>query len=508
MKSILTFSLIIYIVAFTPMFPANLVTSNSSVAFATQQYDAGDLFSQEQLENLLAPIALYPDPLLAQVLVAATFPGQIDEAASFLSANADPEAIDYQPWDVSVKAVAHYPTVLYMMADSLDWTATLGQAYVSQSTAVMMAVQRLRHYARTSGSLVSTAQMAVVEEAGYIMLWPVHPRYLYVPVYDPAIVFLNRGYYGPRSVISFGLGFAIGSWLNYDFDWHHRRVYYHGWAPRAGWVHRYRPRIHRTNIYVHNRYNHVTVNRPVLNRWVNYRGLNRYNAVHRRGNYNNVRVHRPRFESRVKPRAIHGERRVNNKIIRRNIDLRDTRIDANRDRYQERRVERIGPGKSIKRGQVKNRHERSRPGKSIKRERINERHVRIEPEKSFKRERVKKRHERSRPEKSIKRERVKNSHEGSGPGKSIKRERVKKRHEYQANKLMMAQVRRRMEKNNTSAFRERQTAIDSRAASKQGRTNREQMKQRTVKERSPERSANAPADRRDGGRRPRDNRQR
>lgn len=120
MRNILTLSLIIYFVAFTPMFPASPVPSNPSVAFATEDYDAGDLFSQEQLDNLLAPIALYPDPLLAQVLVAATFPDQIDEAARFLRANADPRAIDYQPWDVSVKAVAHYPTVLYMMADNLD----------------------------------------------------------------------------------------------------------------------------------------------------------------------------------------------------------------------------------------------------------------------------------------------------------------------------------------------------------------------------------------------------
>src|SRR5579864_3219662 len=85
-------------------------------------------FSDDQLDNLLAPIALYPDPLLAQVLVAATFPDQIDDAARFVRADLDPDAIDYQSWDVSVKAVAHYPAVIQMMSDKLDWTVALGQA--------------------------------------------------------------------------------------------------------------------------------------------------------------------------------------------------------------------------------------------------------------------------------------------------------------------------------------------------------------------------------------------
>ncbi|MGA2436405.1 MAG: DUF3300 domain-containing protein, partial [Bryobacteraceae bacterium] len=101
-------------------------------------------FSPDQLDNLAAPVALYPDPLLAQVLLAATFPDQIDEAARFVRANPDPYAIDSQYWDVSVKAVAHYPTVLYMMADKLDWTTALGQAYANQSADVMASVQRLR----------------------------------------------------------------------------------------------------------------------------------------------------------------------------------------------------------------------------------------------------------------------------------------------------------------------------------------------------------------------------
>src|SRR5580698_8570509 len=107
-------------------------------------------FTPEQLDNLLAPIALYPDPLLAQILLAATFPDQVDEAARFCRGGANPDDIDTQAWDVSVKALAHYPTVLYMMADSLDWTTAMGQAYVNQTGDVMASIQRLRQEARNA----------------------------------------------------------------------------------------------------------------------------------------------------------------------------------------------------------------------------------------------------------------------------------------------------------------------------------------------------------------------
>ncbi len=94
-------------------------------------------FSPEQLDNLLSPIALYPDPLLAQLLVAATFPDQVEEAARWVRGSGQ-EGVDDQNWDVSVKAVAHYPTVIEMMADKIDWTTSLGQAYVNQSTDVSL----------------------------------------------------------------------------------------------------------------------------------------------------------------------------------------------------------------------------------------------------------------------------------------------------------------------------------------------------------------------------------
>jgi hypothetical protein len=312
-----------------------LLSLASVPGLQAQDDSQGAYFTPEQLDNLLAPIALYPDPLLAQVLTAATFPDQIDEAARFVRANSDPSYIDDQPWDVSVKAVAHYPDVVYRMAGDLDWTTALGQAYVSQSDDVMASVQRLRAEARSAGNLETTPQWEVVDSGGDIEIWPAQPQYIYVPFYDPAIVYFGHGgVYG--NVISFGAGFAIGAWLNCDFDWHGRRVYYTGWEHGGGWMARSRPFVHVTNVYVNNNYRNVAVNRTVVNRNVNYSGLNRYQSVHQQVNYGNVRGGRTVVDNRtVVNNATVNRTTVNNKIIDRNIDVRDARIDAYRGRGTE-----------------------------------------------------------------------------------------------------------------------------------------------------------------------------
>ena len=279
-------------------------------------------FSPDQLDNLLAPVALYPDPLLAQVLLAATFPEQIDEAARFVRANSDPEWVDGQPWDVSVKAVAHYPTVLFTMADKLDWTTALGQAYVSQSTDVMATVQRLRAEARSAGYLVSGPQQEIVDEGGYIKIWPVQPQYIYVPVYDPGLVYYRHP--GFFAGITFGGGFFIGAWLNHDFDWGAGRVYYHGWDdPGRGWIWRSRAYVHPTNVYVNVNYRSVVINRTVINRSVNYGALNQYRGVHNNVHYENVRNN-----TVVVNNSNRGP--VGNTVIERNINVHDQRIDEYR----------------------------------------------------------------------------------------------------------------------------------------------------------------------------------
>ena len=289
-----------------------------------------DQFSPEQLDNLLAPIALYPDPLLSQVLVAATFVDDVDEAARWVRAYGA-NGIEDQPWDVSVKAVAHYPTVIYMMADKIDWTTSVGQAYVNQSTDVMTSVQRLRHMARNVGNLVTTPQQQVFIEDDYISIVPYEPAYIYVPVYDPYICYYRRPAWG--LAITFGVGFLIGAWLNRDCDWHHHRIYYHGWQGR-GWIERSRPRVRITNIYVNNRYDNVVGNRNVIHRNVNVNNIDRYKAVHRDVNYNNIRNNNVRLNRRNNVRVDErpGRPPVNNKIINRNIDTGNPRLDQHRGR--------------------------------------------------------------------------------------------------------------------------------------------------------------------------------
>ena len=290
-------------------------------------------FSAEELDNLLAPIALYPDPLLAQVLVAATFPDQVDEAARYLRAGADPNTIDDQPWDVSVKSVAHYPTVLYMMDNRLDWTTSVGQAYVNQSTDVQESIQRLRQMAHNAGTLQSSPQMEVVQQGPYWDIYPVNPQLIYVPVYDPAFVFYGRpGWHGP--FITFGVGFPIGCWLNLGFGWGGPGIYYFGWGATAGlppWALRSRPFVRVTNVYVNERFRNVAVNREVIHRPVAYDNLHVYNSVH--GNVN-LANHQPRTFQAAGARP--GQQRYTsaapNQIVQRNINVGDSRIQDFRGR--------------------------------------------------------------------------------------------------------------------------------------------------------------------------------
>jgi Protein of unknown function (DUF3300) len=197
----------------------------------------GQILDANQLDQLVGPIALYPDPLIAQILPAATQPSQIAVAYNYVSSGGDPNAIDSQNWDSSVKAVAHYPDVLNMMNGDLQWTAELGQAFASQPSDVMDSVQRLRYEAQNLGNLPSTPQETVETDNGDIDIEPTDPDMIYVPEYDPGIIFYQRPY--GRSLLSFGLGFRVGGWLDHDFDWHGHNVIVWGRDhPRpAGWWH-------------------------------------------------------------------------------------------------------------------------------------------------------------------------------------------------------------------------------------------------------------------------------
>jgi hypothetical protein len=197
--------------------------------------------SSEQLRQLVAPIALYPDALVAQVLGAAEHPDQIGEAERFLERHPElagdelAAEVDQKDWDPSVKALTQVPTVLANMARNLAWTSALGDAYTNQPDEVVDAVQDLRRNAKQAGTLKSNSQIKVSTEGDTIVIEPANPNVVYVPVYDPAAVF---GYpvavwpgfvpwWVPGAGISFSVGFAIGpffrfswGWPAWAFDWH------------------------------------------------------------------------------------------------------------------------------------------------------------------------------------------------------------------------------------------------------------------------------------------------
>lgn len=206
-------------------------------------------FTDQELDNLLAPIALYPDPLLAQILPATTYPEEVADVAARLNSGENILDIDGQSWAESVKAVAHYPAILQMMAENMDWTANLGDAFLNQPQDVTNSIQRLRWQARAVGNLVSNSEQTVIIEGDYIQIVPAQPQYVYIPQYDPSIVYYEQHIPSAPPLVTFEFGLVIGSWLSMDFDWGRHTVIYHGWN-RPGWVNHARPYVHQRNVYI------------------------------------------------------------------------------------------------------------------------------------------------------------------------------------------------------------------------------------------------------------------
>jgi Protein of unknown function (DUF3300) len=179
--------------------------------------------ADQQLDQLLGPIALYPDPLIAQILPASTLPTQIVLADRYVTGSGDPNQIDQQPWDASVQALARYPSVLKWMDDNLNWTTELGEAFLNQQQDVMDSIQRLRQSAANLGNLQSTPQQQVINDGGDIEIVPADPDVIYVPEYEPDQVYYQTPYGTP--FISFGIACPIGLWLNCDFDWRNHNIF-------------------------------------------------------------------------------------------------------------------------------------------------------------------------------------------------------------------------------------------------------------------------------------------
>jgi len=191
------------------------------------------VYTPEQVDQLVAPIALYPDPLVALILPASTVPGDVVLAERYFEANGDPNQVDNQSWDDSVRALAHYPAVIKWMNDNLDWTTTLGRVFLVEPTQVMESVQQLRAQARANGALVDTPQQNVVMDGSDIDIVPAQPDSIYVPEYDPDLVFSDQPVLDSTPLIVFGPSCWVGPWLNFECDWGQYGVWIGAWRP--GW---------------------------------------------------------------------------------------------------------------------------------------------------------------------------------------------------------------------------------------------------------------------------------
>ena len=207
----------------------------------SQDPNAAPVFKQEELEQILAPIALYPDSLVSQILMASTYPLEIVQAQRWadqnknLSSDALVAALEKQQWDPSVKSLVNFPQVLSMMSDKLDWMEKLGDAFLTQQKDVMDTIQKLREKAYEQGSLKTTKEQVVTNEQQTIVIEPADPQVVYVPTYDSSVVYGDwpysayppYDYYPPgytyASPYAFGAGVAFGAAWGYAWgncDWH------------------------------------------------------------------------------------------------------------------------------------------------------------------------------------------------------------------------------------------------------------------------------------------------
>jgi len=236
---------------------------------------------------LVAPIALYPDALVAQILAAATFPDQVAVADYWINQNqqltgsALMQAVDKQTWDVSVKALTQFPKVLDNLAKNLTWTSSLGEAYHNQASEVMAAIQTLRAKAKAAGILKSTPQMTVAQQTPEtIVIQPANPQVVYVPEYNPAVIYgtpyVTPGYtagdVAAASVIGFGAGVALGAlagggccgwgWNSWNCNWSGGAVVYNhnSFYGNTAWHGGYYNGDYHDGYGYHNAYNRTAVN--------------------------------------------------------------------------------------------------------------------------------------------------------------------------------------------------------------------------------------------------------
>jgi hypothetical protein len=238
------------------------------------QDQASPTIPNDQLDSLVAPIALYPDPLLSQVLVASTYPLEIVQLQQWLEKHKDLKgdalvtAVEQEDWDPSIQAMSALPDVVKQLAENIKWTTDIGNAFLAQQNDVMDAVQRMRMKAKDAGNLKSTEQMKVetkvVETKTVVVIQQANPQVVYVPSYNPVVVYgppiypyppiyyPPPSYYAAGVAIAFGVGIAIGSY------------YRGGWGYGAGWGHSNNININVNNNYI-SHYNRTNINTGNIN---------------------------------------------------------------------------------------------------------------------------------------------------------------------------------------------------------------------------------------------------
>jgi hypothetical protein len=260
-KQVLTVLLCCLLVRFTAQAESFGPTGQSSEQAPTTPVQQ----SSQELQQLVAPIALYPDALVAQILAESTYPTEIVEADRWMQSHPNVKGeelakeVDKQSWDPSVKALTQFPSVLQNMDKNLSWTSSLGDAYANQQQAVTDAVQTLRQQANKAGHLNSNEQESVTTQGNTIVIEPANPEVVYVPQYDPWLVYgapivAYPGWYPEPGIflagagIGFGVGFGVGFFGGFGWGWHHWGYDWHG----------------RSVIYNHNTY--ISHSRTIINR--------------------------------------------------------------------------------------------------------------------------------------------------------------------------------------------------------------------------------------------------
>jgi len=244
---------------------AVLLPASPAAAAQSQQAASSDqaaLLPADQLDSLVAPIALYPDPMLSQVLVASTYPLEVIQLQQWLAQNKGlnekqlADAVKKQDWDPSIQGLAALPDVVKLLAENIKWTTDLGNAFLAQQSDVMDAVQRMRKKAKDAGNLKSSEQQKVetktVESQQVIVIEQANPQVVYVPSYNPTVVYgapvyayppiayPPPGYYAAGMAISFGVGVAMGA------------MWSGGWGYNSGWGGNNNITINNNNNFVNN----------------------------------------------------------------------------------------------------------------------------------------------------------------------------------------------------------------------------------------------------------------